>query len=195
MTLVNPWFTPNIYSVCLLTKQNNNEWDSEKQNKNGHRHKPPSQWGMTKKAGLQNSSWKGMSEEAVMKACRMSGKNGQRCTVCPSCRRVGGPQGKLPSPWFIKIKTCCSSWELSWRTYQSILWVLEVLVLKRRRSRFRSGGRAKYVKTPSTLNRKSNSIYACPILCSFWSLLFVAISKIILGLKGYLLWSAVATFM
>lgn len=72
MTLVNPWFTLTILIesplLCLLAHNSKNEWDSEKQNKNGHRHRPLSKWGMTKKRGLQNSSWKGMSEEAVMKA-------------------------------------------------------------------------------------------------------------------------------
>lgn len=37
-------------------------------------------------------------------------------------------------------------------------------------------------------------MYVCPILCSFWPLLFATISKLILSLKGPLLWSAVATF-
>lgn len=77
----------------------------------------------------------------------VSGKEWKRCTVCSSFRRAGGPQRKPPNPWFSKIKRYCSSQELSWRTYQSMLWVLEVLVLKRRKSRFRGGGRAKYIET------------------------------------------------
>lgn len=133
----------------------------------------------------------------LMKTCRiMRGRKRMgrgALSVLPTAE-LGVHKGSYQAPDSARSKDVVLHRQLSWRTYQSVLWVLEIFVLKRRKSRFRCEGSTKYVETPSILNRRSSIMYACTILCSFWPLLWPPFEKL-LGLNGSLLWSAVATFV